>query len=151
MKNKIEVLKQIAIALNKEDISWGVGASMLMHLKGIDTVVNDIDIVIDILDLRKFRNIVNKYNYTREIKSIKYPTEHFYELIIKDIDIDIMFNFKVQTDKCIYEYPFLKDHLEVISIDGVKVYLLPLNDWLDAYKAMGRDEKVNILKKYLNR
>ena len=151
MKRKIKVLKQIAVNLNNYNINWGVGASMMMYLKGIDIEVNDIDIIIDINDLPKFLNIIDNYSYKKEKESLKYPTDHFYELVIDNVDLDVMFNFKVNTINGIYEYPFKKEKLESLVVDDAKIYLLSTHEWLKAYKAIGRTDKVKILEEYLNR
>lgn len=149
MENKIRVLKLLADNLNENNIRWGVGASMLMYLKGINVAVNDIDILIDINDLLKFQGLVDQYSYIKELKSLKYPTSHFFELTIDNVDIDIMFNFKVQTKETIYHYPFDIELLDFIFLDESKIYLLSLKDWLNAYKAMERTGKVSLLEKHI--
>ena len=149
MEAKVSVLVSLAKVLNINNIKWGVGASMLMYLKGINTAVNDIDIIIDINDLSKFLDIIEYAQNKNEEESPKYPTEHFYELTIKNVDLDIMFNYKVNTDDGIYDYPFDKDELEIVHMKNTKVYLLSIEEWLKAYKAMGRTDKVLVLEKYL--
>ena len=148
MEKHLETLKLIADKLNKNDIRWGLGASMLLYLKGITNKVNDLDFIIENDRFEECLVLFNDYEYKIKEKSDGYLTEHFIESVINGIDVDFMFNFRIKTEVGLYEYPFEND-LEEMMIDDTKIYLLSIEDWLEAYKVMGRENKIELLENYL--
>lgn len=55
---KINVLKRIAIELNKKNITWALGASMLLYFKGIISEFKDIDIMVIDDDIDQVKKIL---------------------------------------------------------------------------------------------
>jgi hypothetical protein len=139
-------LLRIASVLNKNNIKWGLGGSLLLYLYGINTTVADIDIVIDIDDMKKVEGIVKNYTHIEKEKSGIYLTERFYSININKVDIDLMIGFKVLTTNGTYSYPIGDKIIDKsIIIDGAVIYLCSLKDWLEAYTAMGRTNKIELI------
>lgn len=144
MKN---TLLKIASILNDNNIKWGLGGSLLLYLYGIETSVSDIDIVIDQNDMKKVESLVKNYKHIEKDKSGNYLTERFYSITLDNIDIDLMIGFKVLTTEGTYCFP-TGDKItdKSILIDGTTIYLSSLKDWLEAYTAMERTSKIELIK-----
>ena len=91
MNNKIDVLKQVAKKLNENNITWQLGASCMLYLRGYVDHFNDIDIMISKNDVQKTINIMNDFG-TPVIKGpdATCKTKVFLEYRIDEVDVDIM-------------------------------------------------------------
>lgn len=137
-------LVSLAKNLNSHKIRWAVGASLLLYLEGYDVTVADIDIVVHSEDHPLLLKMLKLYEYTYQEANEKYRTEHFYSLLSEGMDVDIMVDFKVVKDDSIYEFPF---HIEKeIKIENTTIYCSSVSEWLAAYKAMNRIDKVLLIQ-----
>ena len=140
-------LIKISSVLNENNIKWGLGGSLLLYLHGIETSVADIDIIIDKQDVKKVEKIVENYIHLEKDKSDIYLTEKFFSLTLDKIGIDLMVGFKVLTANGIYSFP-IGDKIvdKSIIIDQTSIHLCSLKDWLEAYTAMKRTNKIEMIK-----
>jgi hypothetical protein len=147
----ISKLKQILLVITRElknnDINYVLGGSLLLYLEGIDTTVQDIDLLIDIEDIEKLKKTLNNYDFKSIEANQNYRTEHFYTINIEGIDIDIMAGFKVQTKIGLYEFPFKIE--KTLEIGNEIINLCSIKEWLKAYQAMNRKDKVEIIKNHI--
>ena len=119
----------------------------MLYLNGIETPVADIDIVIDEKDKDKVKNIVNKLEHIEKQKNDIYLTELFYSITLNGADIDLMVGFKIDTKNGVYSYPTGSKLVDkTIIVDETNINLCSLKDWLDAYTAMNRESKVNLIR-----
>ncbi len=136
----------VASVLNGNNIKWGLGGSLLLYLYGIDTSVEDIDIVIDEDDMYKVESIVKNYSHIEKAKSDIYLTKRFFSVTLNKVDVDLMIGFKVLTTNGVYSFPTgYKITDKSILIDGITIYLCSLKDWLEAYTAMERTNKIDLI------
>jgi len=145
IKNLEEKLVVLAKDLNKQSINWALGASFLLYLEGYDCTVNDIDIIVDAQDNKKLLELLKGYSYKVKESDGIYQTSYFYDVSIDDVDFDIMIGFKVKTSTGLYEFPFKVN--KSIQINDTAIHLGSIKEWCNAYQAMGRDQKVSLLKK----
>jgi hypothetical protein len=139
-------LLNIASVLNENNVNWGLGGSLLLYLSGIETSVADIDIVIDENDMNKIEMIVKDYDHIEKQKTDIYQTERFYSVSFKGIDIDLMVGFKISNRNSVYSFPTGKKLVDKsIIIDGTVINLCSLKDWLEAYTAMKRKNKIELI------
>ena len=85
VSNKLSVLKKIANELNKMNVTWAIGASMLLYFKGILLDFNDIDIMVaneDIEQVRKTLMKMGRSNYLIQIQSMK--QKYFWSLLLME-------------------------------------------------------------------
>ena len=141
-------LQIFAEDLNKHNIKWALGGSLLLYFEGINTTVGDIDILVDENDYTKLLRLLQKYNYTSTTPNSKYLTKHFISLVINEVDFDIMLGFAIQTRGNLYQFPFKIN--KAIRLKDQTIYLSSINEWLLAYDKMGRDEKVKIIENHLS-
>ncbi|CEP40522.1 hypothetical protein [Paraclostridium sordellii] len=128
-----DTLSYIGDKLNKANILWGVGASILLNQFGMVDTPNDIDIFIDIKDIHKADKILKKIGKKREYEETStYSTKYFYEYVINGIDIDVMAGFAINHD------------------NGVSIPFTSLEDWYVIYQLIpNREVKVDMIEKYL--
>lgn len=150
MKEKISVLTKIANLFNDNGITWNLGASCMLYLRGIVETFNDVDLMIHIDDVEKVKNLFAKYKMQERIPNEKYQTEHFLEYEIDGVDIDVMAGFKIVHNNNVHCFPLSKEHnSDKIIINNSIIYLESVDKWLIYYKLMCRKDKVDIINKSL--
>jgi len=147
-RKHINALVKLAKLLNKHNFEWSLGASLMLKLRGFDVFVDDIDVIVKTEEITRFEEVLKIYNFKKGNSSTKYPTNHFYELSIDGVDVDIMIGFKIYTDEGIYNFDDTTK-VEEIKINGTLVYLSSLEEWLNAYNAMNRKDKISIIQECL--
>jgi hypothetical protein len=147
-KEQLDVLFKLARILNQYGFKWSLGASMMLKLRGFDVTVDDLDIIIQTNEIQKLERILCLFGYKKEIKSNKYLTTHFYELLIDNVNVDIMIGFKVNTNDGIYVFDETSA-IDKINFEETTIYLSSLEEWLKAYKAMNRTDKISMIEKHL--
>ena len=70
-ERKLDVLADIARALNQRGVTWAVGGSLLLYFKGKTCVFRDIDLMVCETDVEKLKQAIDVYkrqpvNSTRE-------------------------------------------------------------------------------------
>lgn len=144
IEKTLKGLSSLARKLNSHNIRWALGASLLLYLEGYDTPVEDIDIVVHNEDTNLLLDMLKDYEYTYQEPNDQYLTEHFYSLFSEGVDVDIMIGFKVVKEDTIYEFPF---HIEKkLIVNNSTVYCSSITEWLKAYKAMNRIDKVLLIQ-----
>ena len=138
-------LLDIANTLNSRNITWGLGGSLLLFIKGYKTNVNDIDIIVHSKDLKDLKEVISKYEINEKEKTAKFLTNHFYTFNIKSINIDIMVGFVVKNEIDIFAFREKEISTSKICIDGENIYLSSVSEWKKAYTAMNRIDKILLL------
>lgn len=147
-----DVLSSIGEKFNNSNIKWAVGASILLSQFGLIDKPNDIDIVVDINDIKKVDKILKDMGEKKIFKKTStYSTKFFYEYVINKIDIDIMAGLAINHDNGIFEYVFDNSSIsEFKVINGVKIPFTSLEDWYVIYQLIpNRESKVKMIENYL--
>lgn len=150
MNHKIilQTFLPFANILNNNDITWALGGSLLLALQGYSTTVNDIDILIIPEDKERLLELLKPFTYNTKQPNSQYDTVDFYCVTYHNITIDIMIDFRVITDTGIFIFPFSKNtQLQSILIDQTTLYLSSIQDWKQAYIAMNRTDKIDLIHK----
>lgn len=149
MKN---TLIQVAKELNKEQVSWAIGASLLLSFYKLVDDPNDIDIIVETSDIDKANKALKKIGYKKSCEeSDFYSTKYFFEYEINKIDIDVMAGFVINYDSNKqYLYEFNKKSItKILNINNVEIPLTSLEDWYILYSLMSnRENKVNLIENY---
>ena len=102
--------------------------------------MSDIDIIVDESDYESLLALLEKKEYDYQSPNEQYQTKHFFSLESEGIDVDIMIDFNVIKDQNLYHFPF---HIEKeIILQNTTIYLSSVQEWLNAYIAMNRIDKV---------
>jgi hypothetical protein len=146
-ENKLMVLSQIAKELNQQQITWAIGASLLLYLKGIVQDFHDIDIMVAEADVEKAKNILASLGRQLPANPKElYKTKYFLEFNVDGVEIDIIAGFIIVHEDMDFYFPLEKDRIsEYAEINGVKIPLQSIKEWRVYYKLMGRTDKVEII------
>lgn len=150
---KINVLKRIAIELNKKNITWALGASMLLYFKGIISEFKDIDIMVIDDDIDQVKKILLELGELQSPNlSSKYKTRVFLEFIIDNVDVDVMAGFSIVNGDNLIDCSLKPEEIiEYYDLDGVKIPLQSIEIWCRYYELMGRESRVEAIKKVLSK
>lgn len=151
-EEKLQVLAKIAHVLNQNGITWAVGASLLLWFKGIVPHFNDLDIMVEEADALKAKAALCTLGQLQPGNSdpAKYKTRHFYEFVINGVDVDMMAGFVIVNGGKAYECPLLEEDIcEKVPVNGETVPLQSLTNWERYYRLMGREQKADLVKAYL--
>lgn len=147
-----EILSYIGNELNKADILWGVGASILLNQYGLSASPHDIDILVALRDVEKADKVLRSLGErVKSGASASYATKHFYEYIIRGYEIDLMGGLTLNHTLGSYEHCFdEKSIVEIRNINGVDIPFTSLEDWYIIYMLIrGRENKVDAIEVFL--
>ena len=148
---KIELLKEIAQKFNESNITWALGASMLLYFKKITSTFHDIDLMITNEDVESVREILSQMGELQPPNpNSKYQTKTFMEFIINSIDVDVMAGFSILNDGKVYDCSLDKGQIvEWLTLGDTKIPLQSPSLWCEYYRLMGRKEKVDMIERAL--
>jgi len=149
----IKVLRKIYERLNDGSVNWVVTGSLGFALQGVPVDVHDIDIQTDKEGAyeieRRFSEFVIKKVAFRSTDKIR---SHFGILMIDGIRVEIMGDIQKRLEDGSWEEPVdLNRYKRFVEIRGMKIPVLSLEYEYQAYLKLGRTEKAEILKKWLQR
>lgn len=144
---KLKVLSSLAILINQKNITWAIGGSVLLYIKGLVDDFNDIDILVIEEDVESLKEILLAHGQLiNHSLNSKYQTKHFYEFVIDGVDIDIIAGFTIVDKEKAYYFPLKSDEiLEFVELNKVIIPLHSIQIWRIYYELMGRSEKVRII------
>jgi hypothetical protein len=147
IKNKLTVLSYIAKELNHKNVTWAIGASMLLYFKGIASEFHDIDIMVAEEDVEILKDVLSSFgNIQPPNPNVQYKTKYFLEFNVDGVDIDVMAGFIIISKGQEYYFPLKKEGInDYTEVNGIKIPLQSLEEWRNYYKLMGRDEKVKMI------
>lgn len=153
IEKKLNVLSKIAKELNANNITWAIGASLLLYFKEITNEFHDIDIMVAERDVEKIKKVLLSFGKLQPKNPNKqYKTKDFMEFNIEGIDFDVMAGFMIVNDNIDYYFPLQKKNIkEYIHIQGTTIPLQSIQDWLTYYKLMNRTEKVKMINSYVDK
>lgn len=147
-----ETLSIIGERFNKEGILWAVGASVMLNQYGLVDRPNDIDLLVDINDIKRADYILKELGTKKNRERVEeYSTEYFYEYVINSSDVDVMAGLTINFSGGSYRYIFDIDSVSrVVDINGVDIPLSSLEDWYVLYQVIpNREKKVVMIENYL--
>ena len=147
----MESLAQIALRLNKQEIRWGLGASLLLNLYGLESTPGDIDIFVDLADADKAKKVLSQLGEEQTVtKRAPYATKIFSKYAINGIGVDMMAGFQICHGHGRYQYLLNEEAIVAKEwIFGERIPLTALEDWFILYQLIpGRMEKAERIENY---
>ncbi|MCY1714703.1 nucleotidyltransferase domain-containing protein [Caproiciproducens galactitolivorans] len=147
ISKKLTVLSQIAKELNRRQITWAIGASLLLYLKGMVQEFHDIDIMVAEADAEKAKKVLLSFGKLLPAgPKGQYKTKYFWEFDVDGVDIDMMAGFTIVHDGMDFYFPLEKEQInDYTEINGAVIPLQSLDEWRIYYKLMGRTDKIAIM------
>lgn len=150
IQSKLKVLAKIGQALNDGEVTWAVGASLLLYIKGIVTDFHDIDLMVAQEDIKKTRRILASFGSLQPSQpTSQYKTADFLEFVIDGVDVDVMGGLVIVADGKSHAFPLQKEGIHGFArIGGVLIPLQSVKEWRIYYALMGRTDKIKIIDIY---
>lgn len=149
IEKKLIVLEKVAKDLNQNNITWAVGASLLLYFKDIVMDFNDIDITVDEKDVSRVKEILSQYGTLQESNPhSQYKTNVFLEYEIEDVAFDIMAGLTIVNESGEHYFPLQKeDCTDFTLLNGTPIPLQSVQSWKTYYALMNRPKKVALIEK----
>ena len=146
-EKKLEVLGRIGELFNNKEITWAIGASLLLYFEGITDTFHDIDIMVHEDDVAKAKEILLSLGQLCPPNpNAQYTTKYFYEFVIDGVDVDVMAGFTIVCDGKEYDCSLQKQQIEkYIEMNGVRIPLQSISLWREYYRLMKRENKVAMI------
>ena len=138
-----ETLAYIVKALQREQIHFGIGGSLLLAHHGLPVTPRDIDLVVALEDAERAVQVLSEMGtVVEQDETSLYATQVFQEFIIKGIDIDLMSGLQIRHDEGIFVCPFAEQ-----TINKTGLPFMSLVDWYVIYQLIpGREQKVAMIE-----
>jgi len=148
----IDVLHEIHKRLKNSGVNWAVTGSLGFALQGVRVHPHDVDIQTDKEGAYRIESlfpefVVEKVSYRSSEKIRSY----FGVLNIHGIRVEIMGDLQKKLENGTWEPPVdISKYKRFVEIDGMEIPVLSLEYEYQAYLKLGRMEKAEILRKFLN-
>ena len=147
----LKVLRKLYVLLEDCQITWVVTGSWGMALQGMDIDVHDIDLQTDRNGAYEIERLFSKY----VVKPVTFSTServrsHFGALKIDSVKVEIIGDIEKRLDDQKWERTInLENYRQWIDIRGMRIPVLALEYEYQAYLKLGRFEKAEMLRKWL--
>lgn len=150
IKHKLAVLARIAEEFNHKDVTWAIGASLLLYFKGIVSEFHDIDIMIAEEDAETVKDtLLSLGDIQQPTPNAKYKTKSFLEFHVDGVDIDAMAGFVIVNQDKEYYFTLKRENIkDFTEVHGIKIPLQSVDEWRKYYELMGRNDKVKMIDAY---
>lgn len=147
------VLSQIVTKLQGSEVNWVLTGSLSFALQGLPLEPHDIDIQTDEKGAyeieRRFASQVSRnvmYSAGERMRS------HFGALLIDGIEVEIMGDIQKRLEDGTWEAPVDPgSHKRFVHFEGMQVPVLSLEYEAQAYQKMGRLERAEMLRRFVQR
>ncbi|MDK2783171.1 MAG: hypothetical protein PWQ32_760 [Thermococcaceae archaeon] len=146
----LEVLRRLYERLSQSDVTWAVTGSLGFALQGVPVEVHDIDIQTDREGAYEIERLFSEFVVEpvrfKESERIK---SHFGALMIDGVRVEIMGDIQKKVNDKWEEPVDVKRYRRFVEVEGMKIPVLDLEYEYQAYLKLGRMEKVEMLRKFL--
>ncbi len=149
----VHVVRKIGQRLCDSDVNWAITGSLGLALQGVPVAVRDIDVLTDETGAyeieRHFAEFVTQKVSLRADEKMR---SHFGVLTIDGITVEIIGDVETRRPDGQWAGPRdLTQHTRPIHLGGMLVRVLSLEHEYEAYRRLGRTEKVKLLGEWLRK
>jgi hypothetical protein len=147
-KNFIGALHKVAEKLNSQKIKWALVGSANLAIQGMDVKPKDLDIVVQLKDLKKVGGIFSQYNVSdiKELGGLAGRRAFEVKFNIEDVEIQVL----GEENSGVYASKMLDGKIRKISVDDFLVRCLNLEAEARAYEETNRENKAKMIRKFLD-
>ncbi len=121
-ERKLDVLADIARALNQSGVTWAVGGSLLLYFKGKTGVFRDIDLMVCETDVEKLKQAMLPLGAPAPSNpNAQYRTRCFLEFTIRGVDVDVMAGFVILENGREHDCALSRSRWRSISLYAAKI------------------------------
>ena len=147
----LNALREIYLRLEDYQLSWAVTGSLGLALQGMVVEIHDIDIQTSQPGSYEIESLLSEY----VVQAVHYkPSErirsHFGSLVIAGIKVEIMGAVQHLITDQVWEEPVnVEKYRHRVNFDGMQIPVLSLEYEYQAYLGLGRIEKADKIKQWL--
>lgn len=149
----LQTLRKIVTSLKDSSTIWAVTGSVGMALQGMPLEVHDIDIQTDKDGAYAIERVFIDYSVTpvRYLESDRIRS-HLGKLEMDGIQVEIMGDIQKRLENQAWEEPVnVNSYRKWLEIDAIQIPVLSLDYEYQAYLRMGRTEKAEMLRSWLQK
>jgi len=149
----LNTLRKLCIQLSDCQSNWVVTGSLGMALQGMDLEIHDIDLQTDQRGAYEIESLFSGY----VVKAVHYSASerirsHLGSLEIEDVKVEIMGDIQKLLDNQVWEEPVkVEKYRHWVNFEGTQVPVLSLEYEHQAYLKLGRLEKAEKIKRWLEK
>lgn len=152
--NVLRALKEFYEAVDQNNVPWVLCGSTSLFIQGVDVIIsNDIDILTNKEGSEKICALLEKSGIMRvrklELSSTKKYRSYFAIYEINGITIDVMGEFQHKLKNGEWSIPAKIDKFFIKNFQKMSLPILPLEFELEEYQNLGREDKVNKIKSFI--
>jgi hypothetical protein len=147
----LRALRTFHLRLETSGVNWVVTGSLGMALQGMDIAVHDMDIQTDKAGAYEIEWRLSEY----AVKPVRYTASdrmrsYLGLLELDGVQVEVMGDIQKRLGDQTWEEPVrVERYKQWVDIDGLRIPVLSLDYEYEAYRAMGRSEKAEMLRKWL--
>ncbi|OGD69567.1 hypothetical protein A3E89_02050 [Candidatus Campbellbacteria bacterium RIFCSPHIGHO2_12_FULL_35_10] len=148
MENNTKINQILSLIVNKlETVNYALIGSANLYIQGLEINPRDIDILTTPEDIKKIDEILGEYR-TKEIFFDESGGRNSFRsyYVIDGVEIEVLGN--VNND---YRDVKSLDNKIYVEFDKIKIPCISLAEELNTYERMGRTEKYEMVKNFLNK
>lgn len=151
IKDKLRVLSSLARILNQKQITWAVGASVMLYLRGVTDHFNDIDLLIDEKDVATLTEEFTKIGtLIKPNINDQYQSKYFLEFVVDEVEVDVIAGFVINYHGIAYDCPLKPSQIDKkCMVNEQEIPLHALSVWRKYYRLMERASKVEMIDQYV--
>ena len=144
-------LRTIHASLLNSGVDWAVTGSLGMALQGMDLPVNDIDIQTDEDGAYEIERRLAEYVVVPVLyKASERMRSRLGKLSIEGLRVEVIGGVQKRSQDRVWEPTVdITAHRRWVEVEGMSIPVLSLEYEYEAYRMMGRLEKAELLKKWL--
>jgi len=152
-KKNIEALKIISKKTENKNLLWVVIGSTNLAMQGVDVKANDIDILTDKKGALEFNKILAEFTVNPvEYKESEKFKSHIGLFKIKGVEVEIIGELKNKIPEGdLWSETTSLSKRTIIQFKGMKIPVIPLEQELFAYTKLGRKEKAEKIRLFLEK
>ena len=143
----LEAIKIISSIMDKEKIKWAIIGSTNMALHGMNITPQDLDIIINIKDMKKTESIFKNY-LTSKITDISSKVKRPAWEILLNID-GIEAQILGENEEGEYAPELKAQNIDKIQLDNLKIPCLTLEAEAEVYSKTNRQQKADLINSFL--
>jgi hypothetical protein len=145
-EEKLKVLAGIASRLNGRGLTWAVGASLMLYLRGRVSTFRDIDILVSEEHAGEAWQQLSAMGHEKpDVPSPRFRTRHIHHLVAGGVEVDLIAGFVIVDAEGPHECPLLDADIDTeADVMGQSVPLHSLKAWHRYYTLMGREQKARL-------
>ena len=141
-------LKWLLTNIPPDRLAWVLSGSGCLRLHGVDVPVHDLDILTDEQTIQKIQAALGN-KMTVFVHPWETPGMHSLDgkAEVEGIQVELLANLAHMREDGTWDNPTDLSRAVWVETQGLRVPVFPLEDELAAYTAMGRLEKVALIRK----